>query len=232
MKLQWDICHTCNYLKTRGSASKMACSHDQQLVLAVGRRPLVLSTWTSPRTVWVSSEVEQETHKSIYDPTSKATPSCPLSSIYHTGQPGFSMWKHLMWGGLRGSYDYCGFPHMSHWIFHCSQEPRMSWEVHMLTEGSCHVAVQVVLSFKITLILTFSREMSFQHMVTMETILDLHVPDSLIMVCWFGNRKLIQEVEGHWKYHPHGYCWWVQVGHLTQTRSIQSFPRILNLRPK
>ena len=63
-----------------------------------------------------------------------------------------------------------------------------------------------VLSFNIILILTFSGEQAFQHMVTMETILDLHVPDSLIMVCWFRSRQLIQEVEGHCKYHTQGYC--------------------------
>lgn len=73
MKFQWDSHHTYNYLKTRGSASKMARSNDRQLVPAVGWRPLVLSTWTSPRAAWVSPEVEQVTHKSIYDPTSKAT---------------------------------------------------------------------------------------------------------------------------------------------------------------
>ena len=34
-------------------------------------------------------------------------------------------------------------------------------------------------------------------MATMETILDLHVLDSLVMVCWFRSMQLIQEVEGH-----------------------------------
>lgn len=78
--------------------------------LTAGRRPLVLSTWTSPRAVWVSPEVEQVTHKSIYDPTSKATPSSPLGSIYYTGQPRFNLWKYLMWEVLEAGMITMDFP--------------------------------------------------------------------------------------------------------------------------
>ena len=79
-------------------------------------------------------------HNAIYDPASKATHHHLHCVLFITQASldstcGNTSCGRNHWVRLGGWYNYCGFLCMSHQTFHCSQEPRMSWRVHMPTRG-------------------------------------------------------------------------------------------------
>lgn len=50
--------------------------------------------------------------------------------------------------------------------------------------------------FQRTFMILSSWRLSLQHKAPVGTTSDLHVPDSLTTVCWFGSRRLIRELGG------------------------------------
>lgn len=92
-------------------------------------------------------------HNGICNPSSKVISYAHHCVLFITQGSLNSAWVQTTCVRVTGSileagYGYCGFPWVSHWLFHLSQVTRRLWGVYVLTEVWFHVGIYLALFFQ------------------------------------------------------------------------------------